>query len=89
MHCFKVKLYHTHLFTPFNDTTAQVSTGLWVDHGNLPLYLLVNKEFLTAFCLFPEINASAIRITEAVELPVFSVHIKKNKNLQTRKHIFG
>lgn len=53
LHSFKVKLYHTHLFTPFNDTTAQVSTGLWVDHGKC---LLVNKEFLTAFCLFPEIN---------------------------------
>lgn len=47
-------LCHTHLFTPFNDATAKVSTGLWVDHSNIPLCLLVKKELFAALCLLPE-----------------------------------
>lgn len=43
-----------HLFTAFNDTTAQVATGFGVDHGgHVFLCLQISEELLTTLSLLP------------------------------------
>lgn len=49
------------LLTAFDDATAKVPTGFWIDHSSYMLLgLQVNEEFLAALRLLPECKTAAV-----------------------------
>lgn len=49
------------LLTAFDDATAKVPTGFWIDHSSYMLLgLQVKEEFLAALRLLPECKTAAV-----------------------------
>lgn len=57
----KATICQSDLLTAFDDATAKVPTGFWIDHGgNMLLGLQVKEEFLAALRLLPECKTAAV-----------------------------
>lgn len=70
----KATICQSDLLTAFDDATAKVPTGFWIDHGgNMLLGLQVKEEFLAALRLLPECKKK----TEAQVHPRGKMHTLK------------